>query len=283
VPRFGGTAANRRIAVALSFDFDAESVWLGGLNTNTPSALSRGAYAANEGVPRVLKLLAEYGLPATFFIPGYTAEIHPNETKAIADGGFEIGHHGYLHEPPTSLTHDEERVMIERGIEALVEVTGKTPVGYRSPSWELSPSTFSLLAEYGITYDASQLGADRPYWVADGGKRTDIVEVPSAWELCDSAHFWFSFFPTYRTGLSAPSKVAEIWREDFAGAYEESGDICYVLTMHPELIGRHHRLRMLRGVLDYILERDNVWFATMGGLAEDFRVRSQATAMIKEN
>jgi len=159
VPRFGGTAANRRIAVALSFDFDAESVWLGGLNTNTPSALSRGAYAANEGVPRVLKLLGEYDLPATFFIPGYTAEIHPNETKAISDGGFEIGHHGYMHEPPTSLTHDEERVMIERGIEALVNVTGKAPVGYRSPSWELSPSTFSLLAAAGVNIGSLLAGA----------------------------------------------------------------------------------------------------------------------------
>jgi peptidoglycan/xylan/chitin deacetylase (PgdA/CDA1 family) len=276
MPRFSGTPENRRISVALTFDFDAESLWLGALNTDTPSALSRGAYGANEGVPRILKLLAEYELPATFFVPGDTAERHSDLTHAIADGGYEIGHHGYLHEPPTTLTPDEERRMIERGIEALVRVTGKAPVGYRSPSWELSQSTYSLLQEYGIRYDASQLGADRPYWVHDGGQRTDIVEVPGAWELTDSSHFMFSYFPSYRVGLAAPSKVSEIWRGDFDGAYEESGDICYVLTMHPEIIGRHHRMRMLRDTIEYILGHDGVWFATMDQLAEDFRARAAA-------
>lgn len=272
--RFTGTADNHRLAVALTFDFDAESLWLGAFNTDAPSALSRGAYAATEGVPRVLALLAEYDLPATFFIPGDTAERHPGETKAIAEAGHEIGHHGYLHEPPTSLTPDEERAVIERGIEALVAVTGKAPQGYRSPSWELSNTTYSLLQANGIRYDASQLGADRPYWVYDKGAKTDIVEVPGAWELTDSAHFMFSYFPVYRTGLAAPSKVAEIWHGDFDGAYAEGRDSCYVLTMHPEIIGRHHRMALLRKTIDHILSHDGVWLATMGEIAENFRARS---------
>lgn len=166
--------------------------------------------------------------------------------------------------------------MIERGIEALVKVTGKAPTGYRSPSWELSEATYGLLREYGITYDASQLGADRPYWVHDKGARTDIVELPGAWELTDSSHFMFSYFPTYRVGLAAPSKVSEIWRGDFDGAYEEGGDGCYILTMHPEIIGRHHRMRMLRELLEYISGHDNVWFTTMGDLAAEFRARQPA-------
>jgi len=277
MPEFSGTAAEHRVAVALTFDFDAESVWLGAMGTDTPSALSRGAYGATEGVPRILQLLAEYDLPATFFIPGDTAERHPGETRAIADGGYEIGHHGYLHEPPTTLTEPEERRMIERGLEALLAVTGQTPTGYRSPSWELSRSTYRLLAEYGLTYDASQLGADRPYWVEDQGVRTGIVELPGAWELTDSAHFLFSYFPEYRVGLAAPSAVAEIWRGDFDGAYEEGGDICYILTMHPQIIGRHHRMRMLRGLLEHILSHDGVWFTTMAGLAEEFRSRFRAS------
>ena len=275
---FTGTAAERRVAVALSFDFDAESVWLGALQTDTPSALSRGAYSANEGVPRVLRLLDDYNLPATFFVPGDTADRHSDLTRQIFDGGYEIGHHGYLHEPPTTLSPAEESVMIERGIESLSRITGLLPEGYRSPSWELSNDTYALLEEYGIRYDASQLGADRPYWVRDRERLTDIVEVPSAWELCDSAHFWFSFFPTYRTGLASPSKVREIWLGDFDGAYEEGGDICYVLTMHPEIIGRHHRLRMLREILDHILSHDGIWFATMSDIAEDFRKRTNELA-----
>jgi len=278
MPSPSGTASNRRVAVSLTFDFDAESAWLGAFKVDTPSALSRGAYGANEGIPRILKLLEKYKLPATFYVPGDTADRHPDEVKAIAEAGHEIGHHGYLHEAPHLLNPAEERTMIERGLDALQRIVGVTPKGYRSPSWELSKATYGLLTEYGFDYDASQLARDRPYWVEDQGARTNIVEVPGAWELCDSAHFLFAYNPIYLTGLSGPSKVAEIWLEDFNGAYEEGGDICYVLTMHPQIIGRHHRMKMLEHVIEHILEHDNVWFAQMHEIAADFRQRQGAGA-----
>lgn len=268
-----GTAENHRIAVSLTFDFDAESAWLGAFKVDTPSALSRGAYGAFEGVPRILKLLEKYGLPATFFIPGDTCDRHPAVTRSIAAAGHEVGHHGYLHEAPHVLTPEEERTMIERGLDAIKRIVGTKPRGYRSPSWELSTSTFGLLAEYGFEYDASQLARDRPYWVEDQGKRTNMVEVPSAWELCDSSHFLFAYSPTYLVGLSGPSKVEEIWREDFDGMYEEGGDVCYVLTMHPQIIGRHHRLRMLERVINHVQQHDGVWFAQMQEIADEFRSR----------
>lgn len=272
-PVGGGTAGDRRLAVALTFDFDAESAWLGSFKVDTPSALSRGAYGANEGVPRILKLLDKYQLPATFFVPGDTADRHPFETKAIAAAGHEIAHHGYCHEPPPGLSEAEEREMIERGIDALERQVGVRPRGYRSPAWELSHNTFALLAEYGIEYDASQLAADRPYWVHDRGERTDIVEVPGAWELCDSSLFMFAFSPSYLTGLASPSRAQEIWVGDFDGMYGENSDACYVLTMHPQIIGRHHRLQMLERVIQHILDHDGVWFAQMGQIADDFRSR----------
>jgi len=268
-----GTADDHRVAVSLTFDFDAESAWLGAFKVDTPSALSRGAYGANEGVPRILRLLDKYALPATFFVPGDTADRHPDEVRSIVAAGHEIGHHGYLHEAPHLLSAEEERTMIERGLEALERETGRRPCGYRSPSWELSKATYRLLAEYGFEYDASQFAWDRPYWVEDGGVRTGIVEVPSAWELADSAHFLFAYSPVYMMGLSGPSKVEEIWREDFEGAYEEGGDGCFVLTMHPQIIGRHHRMQMLERLICHMQERDGVWFAQMGEIADDFRAR----------
>jgi peptidoglycan/xylan/chitin deacetylase (PgdA/CDA1 family) len=267
-----GDRTNRRVAVAFTFDFDAESAWLGSFKVDTPSALSRGAYGANEGVPRILRLLERYNLPATFFIPGDTADRHPDETRAILNAGHEIGHHGYLHEPPPTLTLEEERTMIERGLDALDRITGTRPRGYRSPAWELSRSTFSLLEEYGFDYDASQLGADRPHWVSDAGRQTRLVEIPSAWELTDSG--LFMMVPSAGlTGGKAPSHVEEIWREDFNGMYEEGGDVCFILTMHPQIIGRHHRLRMLERIIQHVLAHDNVWIAQMADIADDFLQR----------
>ncbi len=269
-----GTASDHQLAVSLTFDFDAESAWLGAFGVDTPSALSRGAYGANEGVPRILKLLEEYDLPATFFIPGDTCDRHPDVVRSIAAAGHEIGHHGYLHEAPHLLSPVEERRMIERGLDAIQRITGLTPTGYRSPSWELSKATFGLLVEYGFDYDASQLARDRPYWVEDQGVQTDVVEVPSAWELADSAHFLFAYNPVYLMGMSGLSKVEEIWREDFEGAYEEGGDGCYVLTMHPQIIGRRHRMQMLERIIQHIRSYDGVWFAQMRDIATDFRDRS---------
>jgi peptidoglycan/xylan/chitin deacetylase (PgdA/CDA1 family) len=270
-----GSAANRKVAVSLTFDFDAESAWLGSFKLDTPSALSRGAYGANEGVPRILALLAKYDLPATFFIPGDTADRHPTVTKTIVDAGHEIGHHGYCHEPPHLLDLAAEREMIERGLDALDRQTGTRPVGYRSPAWELSNNTFALLEEYGFTYDASQLGADRPYWVTETGPGRRMVEIPGAWELTDSSQFMFA--PSHGlTGLSGPSKVEEIWRGDFDGMYEESSDACYVLTMHPQIIGRHHRMQMLERIIQHILRHDNVWITQMTDIADEFLSRNAA-------
>jgi peptidoglycan/xylan/chitin deacetylase (PgdA/CDA1 family) len=268
-----GSREGRRLAVSLTFDFDAESAWLGSFGVSTPSALSRGAYGANEGVPRILELLKKYELPATFFVPGDTADRHPDVTRTIVDAGHEIGHHGYLHEPPNRLDLPAEREMIERGLDALDRVVHIRPVGYRSPSWELSDNTFDLLAEYGFDYDASQLGADRPYWVTSNGERRDLVELPGAWELTDSSHFMFAYTPSYLTGLSAPSKVEEIWRADFDGLLGEDSDACYVLTMHPQIIGRHHRMQMLERIIRHILDQDGVWVTQMQTIAKEFRSR----------
>jgi peptidoglycan/xylan/chitin deacetylase (PgdA/CDA1 family) len=127
-------------------------------------------------------------------------------------------------------------------------------------------------------YDASQLARDRPYWIVDRGTRTNLVEVPSAWELCDSAHFLFAYSPTYLLGLSAPSKVEEIWRGDFDGLHEEGGDACYVLTMHPQIIGRPHRMQLLERVVSHVLQHDGVWFAQMREIADDFRRRQEVAS-----
>lgn len=270
------TRSSRTLAVTLTFDFDAESAWLGDMNFATPSAIARGTYGANEGVPRILALLRKYDLPATFFIPGDTADRHPSETKSIVDAGHEIGHHGYLHEAPHLLSLPDERAMIERGLEALARVTSQTITGYRAPSWELSDNTLRLLVEYGFKYDATQLAADRPYWAYDREGTLDLVEVPSAWELCDSSHFLFAFNPSYLVGLAAPSKVEEIWRGDFDGLYAEARDGCLVLTMHPQIIGRPHRMAMVERVIQHIKAHEGVWFATMNDIQLDFRDRQQS-------
>jgi peptidoglycan/xylan/chitin deacetylase (PgdA/CDA1 family) len=266
-----GNAESHRITVALTFDFDAESIFLAQFGKEMAS---RGTYGAREGVPRILKLLKKYGLPATFFIPGFTADRYPDIVRSIVADGHEIGHHTYSHTPASALTPEKEEMEITKGLESLERITGKKPRGYRAASRGLYDITIEMLIKYGFEYDSSQEGADRPYWLEYNDKRTNIVELPMAEQLVDTALFFFNFPPASVTGLKAPSHVEEIWHEDFEGAYEEGGDIYFPLVMHPFVTGRYHRIRMLERQINFMLEHDNVWFARMGEIADYFRKQS---------
>lgn len=258
--------------VALTFDFDAESSWLAAGQSGR-AALSRGTYGVDEGMPRILDLLETLAIPATFFVPGDTARRHADMVARIYEKGHEIGHHGDVHEAPQQLSPGEERAVLERGIEALAR-HGVTPVGYRSPGGEVTENTFPFLAGLGFEYDSSLVGRDSPYWIDLPERRRALVEVPFAWELTDSAHFLFAFGPTYMAGMSAPSKVEEIWWGDFEGAHQEGG--VFVLTLHPEIIGRRHRMRLLERTLRHMLEFRDVRFMRMREVADAFRSETPA-------
>lgn len=255
--------------VLLTFDFDAEALWEGAYGVTSPSALSRGAYGANLGMPRVLALLARYDIAATFYVPGVTAERYPGLVRRAHEAGHEVAHHGYLHVSPATQAEDEERDALERGIEVLQKITGERPVGYRSPSWDLSAHSLRLLADHGFLYDSSLMAWDAPYLVpVDGGPR-DLVEIPISWELDDAPYFLFAFRPAYRVGLADPDRVFEIWRAEFDAAYAEAGTVCY--TMHPQLIGRHHRLRMLERLIRHVRQHPGARFARAVDVARAYR------------
>ena len=94
---------------------------------------------------------------------------HPDAIREIARSGHEIGHHGYLHERPDTLSPEQERAVLEKGLEAIERVVGVRTVGYRSPSWEITPTTLELLRTFGFLYDSSGMGDDQPYVERSGG------------------------------------------------------------------------------------------------------------------
>lgn len=245
-------------AVMLTFDVDAETLWLAGdlTNLDKPGLLSQGTYGARVGVPLILDLLGRAGIRATFFVPGWTAETHADVVRAIRDRGHEIAHHGYLHEVPTGLAPDEEEAVLLHGIEALRTVTGQTPVGYRSPAWEFSASTLSLLARHGFRYSSNMMSHFVPWIHAETG----LVELPVQWILDDAPFFLFGL-PGISPRPIQPAAVAlQAWSEEFRGIYRYGG--LFNLAMHPQFSGRPGRLAMLEELIAYIRGFDGVWFAT---------------------
>ena len=257
----------KRCAVALTFDADGETIPLvmdRERGHERLTLISTGVYGPEVGVPRLVEMLEQFGLKATFFIPGFTAALHPEMIELLMTSGHEIGHHGYLHERPDTLSDEQEEAVLVRGLEALQRLTGKRPVGYRSPAWELKPTSPALLKRYGFLYDTSLMGNDIPYYVAtDQG---NLVELPIQWILDDYAHYSMD-----SGGISSPQKVFEVWSSEFAGYHRYHG--CYVLTMHPFVSGRPSRVLLLERLIQYINEFEGVWWATLQEIA-DYCVRS---------
>ncbi len=229
--------------VAVTVDFDAEEVWIGSdpANAERPGTLSQGTYGAKVAVPLVLDVLARLDLPATFFVPGRVAERHPRRVEQIVAAGHELGHHGYTHTHPARLTPEQEEVELVRGLEVL-RGFGADVTGYRSPAWSFSPVTLDLLVRHGFDYTSNLMDDVRPYRHPDH----DLVELPVHWTLDDAPFFWFDNASWSRTIRSA-AELRAIWDEEAEG-YRALGGLL-VLTVHPQIIGRPGRIRMLESFL----------------------------------
>ena len=259
------------IQAILSFDVDAETPILveGRRHADNAGVMSHQAYGPLVGVPRILDLLDEYALPATFFVPGLTADRYPHAVEQILAAGHEVGHHSYAHISPIDQTEDEERADFERALASL-ERFGVHPQGFRCPSWEPTIRTPRLVAEYGLAYDSSLMDADRPYVLdTDEG---EIVELPPTWTLDDWSQYVYLPRPTFKSAVESPRKVLELWTGEL-DAMRRHGCL-FVLTCHPFLSGRPYRLEVLRGLIEHALAAGDVEFVE----ARDAARRARAGA-----
>ena len=252
-------------AVVLSFDVDAES----GLVFREPEAaatrldeMEERRFGVRTGLPRILRLLEKYGLPATFYVPGYTIAHHTEAIKAIHAAGHELGCHGNVHEAVEFLDAAAERRVLEEQLDIYQQHLGIRPKGYRSPSWSVNLRTPGLLKEFGFVYDSSLMGDDIPYFVDTPHGR--LAEVPIQWLLDDAPFYRHVYGAT--NAIAEPDRVIRLWTQEFRGMYRENG--CFVLTMHPWISGRAGRLDGLERLIRAMRQEPGVWFASVMQVAE---------------
>lgn len=264
----------------LTFDFDAISPWIArGMVTPTP--ISRGEFGV-VGAERILRLLQRHGIASTWFIPGHTIDTFPDVCARIHEAGHEIANHGYLHEPPATLSVEREEDVLVRGSAAIRQVTGTNPSGYRSPAWDLSPHTVDLLIRHGFLYDSSMMAHDsRPYRARDGdavvgdeplrfGRTTGLIEMPVSWSLSDYQHFEFvGGSGIVLPGLRRAGDVLDNWVDDFRYLTRttEWGVLTY--TFHPQTIGRGHRMLFLDRLVQALMQL-GARFARLDVVAKEF-------------
>lgn len=286
----------KEILVGIGVDVDAVAGWLGSYGgEDSPDDISRGLFAGEVGSPRLLKLFDRKDIRTTWFVPGHSAETFPEQMKAVAAAGHEIGIHGYSHENPIAMTRKQEEDVLDKCIELIGNLAGKAPTGYVAPWWEFSNVTNELLLERGIKYDHSLMHNDfTPYYVRVGdewtkidysreakdwmrpltrGVETDLIEIPASWYLDDLPPMMFIKKSPNSHGFVNPRDIEQMWMDQFDWVYREMDYAVFPITIHPDVSGRPQVLMMLERLIDYLKSHEGVRFCTLDEMADDFARR----------
>ena len=287
----------KEILCAYGVDVDAVAGWIGSYGgAESPDDISRGLFAGEVGVPRLLDLFERAGLKTSWFIPGHSIETFPEQTQMVVDAGHEIGVHGYTHENPIAMTREQETAVLLRCIDLITDVAGKRPTGYVAPWWEFSPVTNELLLEHGIKYDHSLMHRDfEPYYVRVGdswtnidysknaeewmkplerGEETDLIEIPASWYLDDLPPMMFIKAAPNSHGFVSPRDLEQMWMDQFDWVYRELDYAVFTMTIHPDVSGRPQVLLMHERIIEHINKHDGVRWATFDEIADDFAKRN---------
>lgn len=255
----------KRIAVLVAFDIDGELLWTQRNDENKRhlTNLSRGRYSTLQGVPRILKLLDEEGIKATFFTPAWIAEQYPELVKQIHEEGHDIGYHGWMHEAKEK--YEDEKALMDKCDRIFEALIGVKPVGHRAPEGDIYDYSLELWRERGYIYSSNWRNSDGPFIHEIGGEKIPMVELPKDSVFDDTAYDFYTECEPQRHGLRSGREMCQVWKDEFDALAEEERMMNFV--MHPQFMGRPGNIRPFRELLHYM--RDNgAWFATNKEAAE---------------
>ena len=210
-----------------------------------PAGRPTGAHpSVVDALPRLLALLDELELRATFFVEAVNTRAYPEAVRAIAAHGHEIGCHAWRHERWDGLDQAGERAVLERSLAAFAEL-GLEVRGFRPPGGGISPATGALLHGAGICWysaEGSGAGVD-----ADG-----LVRLPFRWPLVDATYLHAPFSALRaELGLPAAPLAPDAFLDRIRHELETEPDpTAATLVLHPFLVpdaGDAHE-RLLRGL-----------------------------------
>ena len=252
----------KQSAALLSVDVDAHSPFLWSLRDDMPDRLAGieiRRFGPRTGLYRLLDLFARYGFRGSFYVPGFVAETNPEILPAILEGGHEIGLHGYFHEIVAEASDAEFTGALEASYELFVKQTGKAPVGFRSPAWELTPHMLREIKRRDLAYDSSLSGFDHPYEI-DG-----VVELPVQWAVDDAIFFKFEGGGRDKFPLQPGRPVLDDWLREWRMLHRYGG--FFPLTVHDWISGRAQRIGLLEELFDAIRAEPAAWVAPAAEIA----------------
>jgi len=224
-------------------------------------------YGIKRGAPRVLKILDDAGIPATWTVCAEATEKAPWLGKAIAKRGDEPCSHGYRWLFTAFMGEDEERSFIRKGTDSIQQTCGGRPVGYLS-RYLHTDITRRLLVEENYLYHMDDYSDDFPYWdkvdMGDGTTKPMII-LPYAIDSNDMK-FWL-----------APSFTPDMWLDyakrtldSLLQESQDQGARMMSLGLHLRIIGRPGRIGALKDFVDYAKSKEGIWITTRKNIARHF-------------
>lgn len=263
-------------AFVLTVGFEAELAIL----AEAPDAVDRakslsvGQYGGTRGVDRLLAELDRTGTRGSWFIPGSNLARYPRQVEAVAAAGHELANMGWALENLSAMGLDEQLETVERSQSAFESRLGIRPAGFRAGRGSYARGLPAALAGAGFTWSSSWHGDDLPHFHA--GEACTLVELSRHHELDDFPYFVFNLDPPIPKGsprIASTREVLRNWILEF-DAYRAEG-LCFVLTVHPEIIATAGRIGLLQEFMDHVTSHEDVWIATGGDVAAWWSARNE--------
>ena len=261
----------KKCVAFITVNLSAEFFWisLDKKAVDMPKTLSLGQYGMTHGLPRILELLDEFGIRATFFVPGKTAETYPEAIREIVEQGHEIACHGYEYENFSLFSYDEQERRIQKAVNAIEAACGKKPEGFRAPIGDLMLETLNIARKKGMKYSSDLFDDDRPYFMDVDKEGNQILQIPMQWANFDLPYFAFNYRPAFPFGqgrIANYSNVLSNWKDEFTGHYKHH--LCYTMQLDPQTTGSPGRSEMVREFFEFMTVHEGVWFVTGSELYE---------------
>lgn len=268
-------------AFVLTVSFEAELAILAVAPdaVDRAKSLSVGQYGGTRGVNRLLTELDRAGLRASWFIPSANLVTYPQQVQAVAEAGHEIANMGLALENLSAMTLEEQTESVAKAQDAFESFLGSRPRGFRAGRGSYHRGLPLALAEAGFSWSSSWHGDDLPHFHA--GHARYLVELGRHHELDDFPYFVFNLDPPIPKGsprIASSQEVLRNWILEF-DAYRAEG-LCFVLTVHPEIIATPGRIGLLREFLNHVTAQDDVWMATGDEVAGWWRERNEPNAPV---
>jgi peptidoglycan/xylan/chitin deacetylase (PgdA/CDA1 family) len=219
------------------------------------------------GYPRMLDMLADLGIRATFFVEGWAALHHPHKVTELAERGHEVGVHGWVHEKFGDLDlGNAERVLSDAL--AAFRLVGLAPSGFRAPYGRRGPHGIALLERMGFAFDSSLGAADDPMAPVCRIARSPggLALLPWSYPMIDNYHF-ATERPDRPSPARSPAELVSFWCALLDRAAER-GDLV-TLIVHPQISGIDPaRTAAVAQVLAYALDHPALDVLNAGAVAE---------------